>query len=778
MRKLHLPKQFFTVAWCVFHFGILAAFMITLLFYKKVTFDGNLNSMYPENSMNKAAKIADANITNTGVKNNYILVGSKDFSKAKETAKLVTEELKKYPVQFEKLVLEIDENSSEELEEFVHEWRYNILSDDTIAEISSDAGTFATNALSELYSGFSLSSLSHIDEDPFLLDSKNLKHCMQSLMDSGTSMRPKDGVMATNYEGIWYVMIQAVVTDAGASMSKTNASPVIYKVCAPYETDEVKFAFNGVNFHSQDSSSSALRETSWIGLMSTFVIVILILSIFNSLKPLVCSLFSIFVSMFIAFCMTHAIFGNMHVITLLFGTSLIGSSIDYSVHYFVCWKHNKRLNTPQKIRMHLFKGLILSLLSTEICYAFLCTAPFVMLKQMAVFSLVGIMSSFLTATGIFTLIKIPVEEKRRIKILDKLKFRGHHKKTLSRVVITSIFVFCAVALGINHDKVRIENNLNSLYTPKGRLKGDLELTVKVLNFNRTSWFIISGNTVEETLQLEEKVAKRVPGTFICTSKFIPSMERQKKSLEASKKLIPLSATQVALTLGLDDEEITDDLTADFASSISKKENEFLTPDSELPDSIKSILNTIWIGKVEDKYYSLIVPSRIEDESVFREIEADFKAQGYGNDVYFEVRAKDLSAGLDKLTKMILEMFGLAYCIIFIILKFFYNWRDTLKIALIPLMSVLSICTTFILSGQKIEFFCVTGMILVFGLGLDYIIYKMENKESKAEAFAIAVSFMTTAISFGALILSTFVPVHRLGLSIFSGLVTAFICTIL
>jgi predicted exporter len=94
------------------------------------------------------------------------------------------------------------------------------------------------------------------------------------------------------------------------------------------------------------------------------------------------------------------------------------------------------------------------------------------------------------------------------------------------------------------------------------------------------------------------------------------------------------------------------------------------------------------------------------------------------------------------------------------------------------MSVLAISTTFILAGQKIEFFCVTGMILVFGLGLDYIIYKMENKESKAEAFAIGVSFLTTAISFGALILSTFEPIHRLGLSIFPGLVAAFVCTIL
>ena len=103
-----------------------------------------------------------------------------------------------------------------------------------------------------------------------------------------------------------------------------------------------------------------------------------------------------------------------------------------------------------------------------------------------------------------------------------------------------------------------------------------------------------------------------------------------------------------------------------------------------------------------------------------------------------------------------------------------------------------------------EFFSVTGLILVFGLGLDYIIYMMENEKRPIipvvepdttvvecprsgciettcdpttpilEPFATAVSFLTTIISFGALALSSFKPVHLIGLSIFIGLATAYI----
>ena len=75
------------------------------------------------------------------------------------------------------------------------------------------------------------------------------------------------------------------------------------------------------------------------------------------------------------------------------------------------------------------------------------------------------------------------------------------------------------------------------------------------------------------------------------------------------------------------------------------------------------------------------------------------------------------------------------------------------------------------------------MILVFGLGLDYVIYMIENEKrhdeianNKLEPFAIYLSFFTTAVSFGALALSKFIPVHMMGLAIFIGLATAFVTT--
>ena len=145
--------------------------------------------------------------------------------------------------------------------------------------------------------------------------------------------------------------------------------------------------------------------------------------------------------------------------------------------------------------------------------------------------------------------------------------------------------------------------------------------------------------------------------------------------------------------------------------------------------------------------------------------------------------EDISHDLDKLTKMILIFFLAAYVVIFVILRFFYTTKQSLKIISIPVLIMIVVSAIFGAAKIHLEFFSIVGMILVLGLGLDYIIYMMENEKHKGnensilEPYAIMLSFVTTVISFGALSLSTFKPVHLIGLSIFIGLITAYLSSV-
>lgn len=788
-KKPFSPKNsFFVTMWLVFHMVIILAFVLSFVFGKELNIDSDLFHMLPTSTLGPAMGEADERLSDATAQNVFILVSHEEFESAKATAEDVYSQLKDNPF-LTSLSLYAGDNAIASIEDFVHDYRWNLLDDDSIQELSAADGPqmFAENAISKAYGSFTLTPLSYLDEDPFLLDENSVTSYFAALQDAGTAMTAKDGVLASEYEGKWYVMIRGTLSKEGSAIaSKDNGITSIYKVCEPLEKDGIRFVYSGTAFHSHKSSTSAVSEIGIISAISLSIVVLILLLVFRSGLPLIASVVSIFVSVGTGFAATHLVYGGLHILTLILGTSLIGSCIDYSLHFFVNWKANQALSSGAEVRKYLFKGLTLSLVSTEICYFILLFAPFDLLKQMGVFSMTGIMSSFLSVICIYPLFKLPKENKRKISII---KYYRHsnlaQKKNFTLIVSCICIIVTGIIIAVHHKNVRIHNDMYKLYTMEGRLKEDNDIAAEVTQYNPKGWFIIHGKTEEELLQTEEYVCQKLReigrgkagGGFLATSRFIPSIAHQKKSRDAAKKLLELAPEQY-LMLGYEEGEDLD-LEGIFDSS----ENDYLLPDCKLPESVASIVKMLWLGQIQGEYYSVVMPVTNMADEEYTKIAAERK-----DTVTYENKMKDLGLGLDHLTLIVIIMFAIAYLLIVVVLKFFYKWKHTLKIASIPLLSVLVILSVYLIIGQPIEFFGLTGMILVFGLGLDYIIYMIENikrekkgliqdETSKLEPFAIFLSFLTTALSFGALAFSNFVPVHTIGLTIFLGLISAFTCTL-
>ena len=197
----------------------------------------------------------------------------------------------------------------------------------------------------------------------------------------------------------------------------------------------------------------------------------------------------------------------------------------------------------------------------------------------------------------------------------------------------------------------------------------------------------------------------------------------------------------------------------------------------VPEFISESISSCWLGKIDGKYYSVLLPNKIVDAKAFSKLDA------YNDNIFFINKMADMGKDLDKLTIMVLKFFAVAYVLMYIVLRIFYKRKQSLKVISVPLLIILVAAAVFAVFKIDLEFFSVTGLILVFGLGLDYIIYMMENekghheeKDKTLEPFAIMLSFITTVVSFGALALSSFVPVHLIGLVIFIGLTTAYFST--
>ncbi|MBQ4235241.1 MAG: MMPL family transporter, partial [Treponema sp.] len=483
-------------------------FAISLMTGRSLTIDGDLFNMLPSSTLGKIMGMADEQITASVSQSVYILVSHEDFDIAKATADEVYDKLKDNKF-FQKLSLYSGMDTLNEIEDFVHQYRWNLLDEDSVSMLSTEDGArnFADNALASAGGFYTYTSLKNLETDPFLLDEKATQNYVAAIQNAGASMTMKDGVLASEKDGRWYIFMNGILTKEGVAIaSSDNGVTSIYSVCEPLEKDGVRFVYSGVPFNSHKSSNNAVTEMSIISVISLAFIVILLLAVFRAPAPIIASLLSIVISMVTGFSATHFIFGKVHILSMLLGTSLIGSCIDYSLHFFMNWKGNVLLNSGAEIRKHIRKGLVLSLLSTIICYVMLLFTPFNLLKQLGVFSSVGIFSSFLTVTGLYPLLKIPPEKKRTIPLLKLYHSSPLKKSHLTRSIATvAIFIVLVVILIVNHEKAAIHNDMYRLSNQTGRILDDYNLACEVTNYNPAGWFIVSGDTQEEVLKNEEYV---------------------------------------------------------------------------------------------------------------------------------------------------------------------------------------------------------------------------------------------------------------------------------
>ena len=426
MKKNIILRQnkFFVCLWGFFHAFVFLGFLASLFFGKGLNVESNLFSMMPSSLSAKEVQAADSLLSERTGSNFFIFAGNAEFSKAKDAALKAFEKLSGHD-EFSFLEVNASSFSSEEVASFVHSRRFNLLPKSSADEIKSSAdavAAFGEEALAKIYGAFSLAPLENMESDPFMLDDIILRGYLSLLSSSESLLSPKDGVLAAELDGIWYVAIRGGMSKKGGSFGGgKNGVALVYKECLPLENDGCRFVFSGTPFHSYKSSLSASKEISIIGIVSMIAVVLILFFVFKSFLPIAFSVFAVALSCAAAFSATHLLLGKVHLTALVFGTSLIGSCIDYSLHFFIHWKADVSLQSGSEIRKKIFTGLLLSLASTEICYLLLFFAPFELLRQVAVFSFAGIMSSFLTSVCIYPCLRLPA--KRACLLLPKLNVK-------------------------------------------------------------------------------------------------------------------------------------------------------------------------------------------------------------------------------------------------------------------------------------------------------------------------------------------------------------------
>ena len=760
------------IIWAAIHVALIS---LGLLQPWKV--ESDLYSVLPDSSEFKNVSEAEKALSARSMRNFTVLVGHRDFAVAKSAAEALEASIAS-DTAFAETRLYVDDSAMQRMSDFFFEYR-NVLQGKPVRDLlrqrdSSAFAAIADMARQNVYGAFTIADLSHLEDDPFLLGAESFDYFTLHSQLMGGRFTLRDGVLAAEDSSVSYVMWSAALSPTVSTMASdghvlARLDRVLDSLRLAHEG--LRIEKSGVPFHSYESSKNAQSEVAWISGVSIVLILLLLLWAFRTPIPIVCTLVAIGVAICAALSGTWALFGSIHVFTFVFGTSVIGVSIDYAIHFFTDWKHGTS-ESGLDIRRHIFKGLLLGFMTTELSYIALTFADFPLLRQMAVFSIIGLASSFATILLLFPNLPLP-QGSVSAKTVAPTKIPAFILDLYDRfsprtVVVAGIVLLMALVPGVL--KLNIHTDMRALYAMSENLKRSEALNARLNNLGiSANYFIVEGSSEQELLQNEEALVRRldsasssvepVLGGYLATSAYIPSSKTQDDTFEGIRRLY---ASPVFGELLRDLNLSSDSVRVPDASP------RYLTPQSDIPASFRSILSMLWIGEVNGKFYSAVFPLHVA---------ANFEIAQFAEAlpfVYAVNKMDNVNATLTDLSRVALLLVALAYLGVFAVLVLVYGFVQALKVIRAPVISCFFIAAVFGYCGIPFNFFAIVGVILTLGIGIDYaLFFKEGGSRNLTTALAVMLSAMTTLISFGSLSFSSFVPVATFGFSVLLGILCCF-----
>ncbi len=141
-------------------------------------------------------------------------------------------------------------------------------------------------------------------------------------------------------------------------------------------------------------------ESERLAVMGTVAIVGLLALAFASLRALLCGLLPVATGVLAGIACTQVVFGQVHGMTLGFGTTMIGEAVDYAIYYLV----QAQGGGPLRWVRESWPTVKLGLVTSVIGFGALIFAGFPGLAQLGVFSVAGLVAAALTTRHVFPVV--------------------------------------------------------------------------------------------------------------------------------------------------------------------------------------------------------------------------------------------------------------------------------------------------------------------------------------------------------------------------------------
>ena len=665
--------------------------------------------------------------------NFLVLVNSKELAKNVQSLALKSSLFKSFEAN-------IDVNLND-IKSDINRSKIALLSRADLELLKSDKNTFFKKRAEEIFNSFGFRLL-NVNDDFFSLSSGfSAKNGNVSLNLAELMLEVKDGAKS-------FFLLKG-------ELKKGASSEGLIKFYN--ELNALKVGQNELFVHSSAlyqafSKQKNESESLYMSVVSLSLTAIFLILAFRNLRIF----YVIFIAAFgfsVAFAGTLLCLNQLNILTILISTSLIGLMFDYVLHWLS--KNEGEAIRASSIK-NMLKIFLLGLLITLSGYLAFTFSDLRLLKEVALFSAFALVAAFLASYFFMPLVFEGVKFYRS-KVFDTFltKFcdlSGAAARHLGVKFLAISLILLAIFLVFDLKNLSKSENVKDYSNMPKSLLADSSYILSLTGNNQNTMIVTRsrGDILGGEKSLLDELKKRnlIKDESSLSDMFLSKSE-QDELKEAFKK-------------ALDDEQIyaiyekfgfsKDEVRSEILKVLDEKElsvSEILALKS-MKDFKKFVLDE----NASVAYVSGFVKGAASDELLER------------HNAFSLNFASSLNESLTQAKELALKLKIAALVVAFLLLWFYFNALISALVMGVIIFGVLLTLFIFAVFGVNLSIFGVFGLILASAVGIDYMIFALnESLSEKERIYGIFCAFITSFISFFTLSFSQTAALSVFGLSV-------------
>lgn len=631
-------------------------------------------------------------------------------------------------------------------------------------QLSSDPTAYAQRRARELSDPFSSSGLVSVDQDWLGLT----RRAEQALRPGGAVQYDMgSGTLQAEHGGKRWVLVRAETrADAFDTDAPQDLSARIDAARQALRADGAELVVAGGPLYAAAGRAQAMAESSWIGSIALAGIVLVLLLALRRVRALL-AFVPVAVGLLTGAVACVAVFGSIHVLTLVIGASLIGVAVDFPMHWL-----GKSYGMPDwrawPALRRVLPGLSISLAASLVGYIALAFTPFPALTQTAVFSAAGLLGAYAC-----TVCQLPAWMNgwqprpwppllRAADAALRLRERLAGRRML--LVVGALALAGATVGGIS--RLVIQDDLRQWLSLPAPLLQQARQIGEITGFTPTSqFFLVRGANPDELLRRQAQVANKLDALvkrgdlagYNALSQLVSPAEDQRALGQRLAALAQQPQVWKPLTdLGIPFDAVQHELQALAALPT-------LSIDAALQGPLAERWRAQWLGEHNGEAAGMVTLRGLRNTAAL-----DGITQGLPG-VELVDRSGDLNRMFASTRIEAAELKLLSYAVAAVLLLLTLGRAATWRILAVPVAATACALAALGYLGQPLTLFSLFGLLLVSAIGVDYAIFMYERVAGAAASLVgILLGAVTTLLSFGLLAVSQTPAIANFGMAVALG----------